>query len=528
MRRVFRIFSSKVTAASSAAVILSAGTLVSQLLGLFRDRLLATTLGAGPTLDTYYAAFRLPDMVSAAVGSLASLSVLMPVLSHALESGNQTEARRKIGRIISGLGVLLVIVCGFLVILLPLLAPIIVPGFSAAQQAEYVRVARILFLSPVLLGISFALSAVTQYVGGFFASALGPILYNLGIIIGIVSLYPRWGIVGLAAGVVLGAVLHGLVQVPVIVRSRIMPIPATRGAFGALRGIAKTSIARTAALAAGSVTTVVATSVLSLVGAGAISLLQFGLTIQAVPVALAGMSISVASFPILVRAVSQGRMDDLRNHVSRAGTQMAIWSAFLCVMVFLLRHEAASLLVGVRGNITAFAGLPTVVSMLGWAIVPLGLVHLSTRVWYALGETRRPLFINGAMELVKVAIIVIALVVTPVSARWVLVFVIALSLTAGSWINVFMHQRKLHKKHQVSLVPGNVVAPIIASVIGMGIVTLIVKSIFFSPVLPAPFLMLCVRGGVLTLIGFASYLGFLSAFPKTRFIVLGLKSRLKI
>lgn len=523
MPKALRILSSKVTAASSAALILSAGTLVSQILGLFRDRLLATTLGAGPTLDTYYAAFRLPDMVSAAVGSLASLSVLMPVLSAALESGDQTEARKKIGRIISGLGMVLIIICAALVILLPVLAPIIVPGFSQVQQAEYIRVARLLFLSPVLLGISFALSAVTQYVGGFFASALGPVLYNLGIIIGIVSFYPQWGIMGLAMGVVLGAILHGLVQLPVIIKSRVMPIPALRGALGALRSIAKTSIGRTAALAAGSVTILVATSVLSLVGAGAISLLQFGLTIQAVPVALAGMSISVASFPMLVRAVSQGRIDDLRAYVSRAGTQMVIWSAFLCVLIFLLRYETAALLVGVRGNTSAFAGLPMIVSLLGWAIVPLGLVHLSTRVWYALGETRRPLFINGVVELLKIATILIALVVTPVSMRWILLFVIALCLTIDAWINVFLHQRRLRKEHQVTLVPKRVMLPIILSVIGMGVVVFITRALFFSPAIPTSFLELCVRGAVLSAIGLVSYIGFLSLFSLTKGMITNLR-----
>jgi peptidoglycan biosynthesis protein MviN/MurJ (putative lipid II flippase) len=343
-----------------------------------------------------------------------------------------------------------------------------------------------------------------------------------------VFLLPHFGLVGLAAGVIIGALLHGLIQIPVIWRSGLLPIPAIRGSLGSLVSIARTSIARTLALSASSATILVSTAVLSLVGAGAISLLQFGLTLQAVPVALAGMSISIAAFPLLVKAAAQENLDDLRRHVSRAGSQMLVWSLFLAVIMFVLRHEAAAVLVGVRGGASAFADLPHLVAILTWSVIPMGLVHLATRVWYALGHTRQPLSINGVIEGLKIIIILAAALLVPESMRWALLFVIAWCMPISSWVNVWIHQRRLVRKYQITLISRSIILPAALSGIGMGIVLWFLRATLFSPVIPSGLLPLFLRGGILFILAFVIYLAFLYLFPATRSTGKGILVRLKL
>ena len=111
--------------------------------------------------------------------------------------------------------VLLILICGLLAIFTPWLIKFVTPGFSAEQKALAVSLTRIMFLSPIFLGLSSLFSGVLHYFNRFFAYSIAPIIYNLSIILGILVFVPIFGLYGLAYGVILGAVLHWLVQVPV-------------------------------------------------------------------------------------------------------------------------------------------------------------------------------------------------------------------------------------------------------------------------------------------------------------------------
>ena len=215
MIKPFRFLSRETRGMHQAAYLLAAFALASQLLGLFRDRILAFAFGAGHTLDLYYAAFRMPDLLFATIASLFSLYALLPILSR-LEAEQEglmiPFLRNTLWVFFIGMSFISLI----LYALAPVLAPLIAPGLTAtaSSSADLVMLMRILLLQPILLGASNTIASLTQLRHRFILYSVSPLLYNLGIIFGAIVLYPIFGIAGLGWGVVFGALMHVMVQLP--------------------------------------------------------------------------------------------------------------------------------------------------------------------------------------------------------------------------------------------------------------------------------------------------------------------------
>jgi len=207
---------------NTAAVILAVSSLVSGLLGLLRDRLLAGSFGAGNELDIYYSAFRIPDFISTIliIGSISA--AIIPIFSQYLNR-SKDEAWNFFGNLLNCFLVLLIVVSALMIVFVPQILHLIVPGFSGDKFAKTVELTRIMFLSPIILGISNIISGVLRIFGRFAVTSLSPILYNFGIILGIVFLVPVFKLNGLAWGVVLGASLHLIIQIPILLKVGFKP-----------------------------------------------------------------------------------------------------------------------------------------------------------------------------------------------------------------------------------------------------------------------------------------------------------------
>src|SRR3989344_2125573 len=283
-----------------AAYILAAFALGSQLLALVRDRLLASSFGATETLDLYYAAFRLPDLLFVGVASLLSIYALLPILSK-IEAENPGFAisflRRLLLLFFVGMGAASLVAFFFVPELIRLIAP------GLAHNPALVMLTKILLFQPVLLGASNLLANLTQLKHRFVLYSISPLLYNLGIIGGIVFLYPQFGLTGLAWGVIAGAALHLFVQVPFFTLERTGGELPWRKVVVYARETLALSVPRTAALAAGQISLLVAVALASLFPEGSIAIFTFAWNLQAVPLTIIGVSYSVAAFPTLARFV---------------------------------------------------------------------------------------------------------------------------------------------------------------------------------------------------------------------------------
>ena len=389
------MFNREISGLHEAAYLLGGCALASQLLALFRDRIFALTFGASRSLDIYYASFRIPDLIFVSIASLVSISVLIPFFIEKFKEGD-ANGKRFVDASFSIFFVAIVAVSAVAFVAIPYLIPYIFPGFvSELVKENLITLTRIMLLSPIFLGISNFLASITQMYNRFLIYALSPLLYNIGIIIGVIFFYPSFGLVGLAWGVVLGAFLHFLIQVPFIIEKRLFPILRFPLDFKSVRNLSLLSLPRTLALSANQIATFFLVGYASLMSAGSIAVFSFAWNLQSVPLSIVGASYASAAFPALSRFISQGSKDKFLDQMITSARHILFWSIPMMALFVVLRAQIVRTILG-AGN---FSWADTRLTAACLAIfimsaVPQSLLLLFIRGYYALGKTWKPLIIN--------------------------------------------------------------------------------------------------------------------------------------
>ena len=247
MRKIFGFLYKETNTLNRAALLLGLFAFSSQILAFLRDRLLAHIFGASTELDIYYAAFRIPDFLFVTVASVVSLSVLIPFIIEK-EAKSFSALRDFVDNIFSFFSLLIIFVSGLAFLLIPTLSGLLFKGFSGPALAEVIFISRILLLSPIILGFSNLFGSLTQAYNRFTIYALAPLLYNAGIIVGIIFLTARFGVLGVAIGVVVGASLHALVQVPFVLKAGLFPRFSPKFNLALIVGVMRISLPRTLTL----------------------------------------------------------------------------------------------------------------------------------------------------------------------------------------------------------------------------------------------------------------------------------------
>ena len=395
VKRFIKFFNSKQGPIGEAALVLGIFSLLSQILGLIRDRMLVNSIGSGPILDVYYAAFRIPDFLYISVASLASVTVLLPFLVDRIDDKNNDKARIFLNSIFTVYMVFMLIASIVIAILMPYIAPLVAPGFNNEQLVLLIKISRIMLLSPIFIGLSNMLGTVTQLFRNFFVFSLSPVFYNLGILFGVVYLYPKLGVTGLAFGVVIGALLHLSIQIPVIISHGFFPLFTSKISWTEIYKVVRTSFPRTVALSCTSLVFIVLISLASLLVPGSISLFTFSYNLQSVPVGIIGISYSVAAFPVLVKSFSNKDMDAFVKQIVSTARSIIFWSLPIIALLAVLRAQIVRVVLGSQRfswsdtRLTAAAVALFIVSL-----VTQSLVLLLVRSYYASGNTKKPLLIS--------------------------------------------------------------------------------------------------------------------------------------
>lgn len=402
VKRVFNLLNREFHNINQAAIILGFFTLLSQILGLVRDRMFAHILGPSASLDVYYAAFRVPDFIFVSVASLASVTVLLPFLVEKLGvkedgelNGNSEKAKKFLNDTFTVFLLAMIFVSVLAFIFMPYLVKMVAPGFTELEFKELISLSRVMVLSPIFLGLSNLFGSVTQMFKKFFVFALSPIFYNIGIILGIVLFYPIMGVLGLAVGVVLGAFMHMVIQFPVLIRHGFFPKISKSINWQDLKEMIMTSLPRTIGLSLSTISLIAIVAIASLIGEGSISIFQFSLNLQNVPLGIIGISYSVAAFPTLARYFSLNNLKDFVGHIAVAARQIIFWSLPVMFLFIVLRAQIVRVILG-TGNFTWDDTRLTAASLALFAvsISAQSLILLFTRGYYAAGNTKRPLYIN--------------------------------------------------------------------------------------------------------------------------------------
>lgn len=395
MRETLRFLASPVRGLQAAVYVLAASALLSSLLALVRDRLFAHTFGAGTELDVYYAAFRIPDFLFVMTGSLVSVYILIPELLRR----SADKQKDYIDTVVLGFSVLAIVLSSIAAFLAPSLLKTLFPQFVALGHLPTLTVlTRIMLLQPILLGLSNILASITQTRGRYALYAASPLLYNLGIIFGLLAFYPYFGIVGLALGVVLGASLHLGIQLPFIIVGEgfFRSLPRFREGFALLQTVA-ISIPRALTLSMNQVTFTGLTSLASGLSAGSIAVYIFGFNLMSVPLSVIGASYSVAAFPTLASALAEGRTREFIEYVSTAARYILFWSLPAIGLIVVLRAHIVRVVLGSGSFDWADTRLTAAVfALLSVSLAAQALMLLLARAYYAAGRTFVPFFIAVA------------------------------------------------------------------------------------------------------------------------------------
>ncbi len=385
-----------------AAIILSGSTLISALLGIFRDRLLNSYyLDTYPTgIDAYTAAFTIPDFMFFILTSGALAVSFIPVFNQRLTTGNKKSAWELSSSILN-LMALITLVASVLIMIFahPLVRYIVGPGLDESGTILAINMMRVIAINPFLFSISTILSSIQQALGRFVFYALAPALYNVGILVGIVwftggiNLF-GWqifegGIMGVALGVVFGAILQVLVSLI--------------GLFGlgfdyefkiswrnqGFRSVLNLLPARSLDQGIDYVNTIVSTNLSSRMGAGALRCYQQASSLSQMPVNLVGVAISTAFFPQLTEELGAGNEEKYRQ-TFRTALSTIIWISLpVTIIAFFARGYVVSFIKNGGDPLIA-----SILATLAISIFARSVFHIISRGFYAHQDTKTPFIIS--------------------------------------------------------------------------------------------------------------------------------------
>jgi len=385
-----------------AAALLAGSSLIASLLGIFRDRLFNsayyTTYPTGA--DAYTVAFSVPDFMFIILVSGALSVSFIPVFNQRLGTGNKKSAWELSTSIINLMAIVTLIASVLIIIFAdPLVRYVVGPGLDESSRSLAVSMMRVIAVSPFLFAVATVITSMQQAVGRFAFFALAPALYNVGIIIGLlfftngINIF-GWqifdgGIMGVALGVVLGAMLQLIVS--------------TFGLFGmgfdyrfqifwknkGFRQVLRLLPPRSLDQGIDYVNSIVEVNLASRMVAGSVRAYQQVNSLTYVPINLIGVAISTAAFPKMTERLAQGRPDLFKSELQTV-LRVIIWLALPVTVIAIFAR-------GYLVNFIVNGGDPymaSIFAILAISILFRSVYFISARSFYAHQDTKTPLYIS--------------------------------------------------------------------------------------------------------------------------------------
>ena len=420
-------------ALARAGVIVSGAFLASRALGWLRVSISTAIFGASPDLDSFYAAFRIPDLVFQLVAAGALGSALVPIMASLLAHDDRARAWRVASTVADLMLVALLVLSLAFAVAAPWLVPLITPGFDVVQTELTIRLTRIMLLGPIFLALGAVASSVLNASGRFAAAALAPVAYNIAIIASAVLLGPVIGVGALAIGVVVGSLVYLVVQLPGI-RERTgflfdprpdVGDPMARKVFGLMWP-------RAIGLGAAQITFIVNTTLASLLGAGAITAYTVGFTVLQLPLGLIAVPLGVVLLPSMSRAVAVGEKASFAAMVDRSLRLLAYVMLFLTALMIVARDQIVRLLFeyGRFGTEASNVAADTLM-VFSIGLAAHAMIAVLARAFYATHDTRTPVL--AAFVSVGVNVTVSVLTVGTLGLAG-----LALGIALGAWVEVLI------------------------------------------------------------------------------------------
>ncbi len=389
---------------TSSAILIGAASLISRMVGLVRDKTFAHLFGNSAVTDAYYAAFKVPDLIYNLLIVGALTAGFIPIFTKLFyEGADKNKAWKLASNVINIIGVTLATAAALGIIFMPYLAPLIAPGFPPESHSLLILYTRIMFLSPLILGISMVLGGILQSLRQFFLYSLAPIFYNLGIIFGATVLTRCIGLSGLAWGVVLGALLHGSVQFYGAYKNGYRWHWHLDWKDVETRTIGKLMIPRTIGLAVSQINALIVTILASYLTTGSVTAYNYANNLQGLPVGIIGVSFALAVFPTLSEMVAKGDGQGFIKAISATIRQILFLIIPASIILLLLRAQIVRVIYGSgKFDWTATIMVADTLAFFALGLFAQSLVHVLVRGFYALSNTKTPFVVGVIAELASI------------------------------------------------------------------------------------------------------------------------------
>lgn len=412
VKNLFSLLYSRQTSILSAASIIMATLMLSKVLGLVRDRLLAHVFSPDK-IDIFWAAFRLPDSIFQII-ILGALSVaFIPVFTEHLENKGKEDAfemARAVLNVFSAIFILIMIL--IYVFAQPLITTFIAPGFTPDRQLQVVALTRVILFGQVILVLGSFFIGISQSFQRFIIPSLSPVFYNLGIILGIVFLSKHFGITGAAYGVVIGAFLHAAVQLPLVWSLGFRFKLSLKFFNQGVREIMQLVSVRTIGLAAEQINETVGLALATLASIGSVTYLTFAQHLQVVPIGLFGATLAQAALPVLSSERARGKIEEFKITILTTLHQILFLTLPAAAILIIIRIPVVRLVFGARQfnwEATVLTGATLAFLAIGLSAQAISL--LLVRGFYALKDTRTPVIVSLIVVVLNIVLSVYAIVV---------------------------------------------------------------------------------------------------------------------
>ena len=364
-----------------------------KLISLVQTLIIAQVFGVGSDLDAYVAANRIPELIVILISGGALTHAFIPVFSGFLAKGDLDEAWRLSSNLISSIFTLALVVSAVVFLLAPwLVSNAVAPGFDAATAQSTVEMMRILLLSTIIFAVSGIFSGILNSHQHFLLPALAPIMFDIGILAGVVFLLPRFGVHGIAFGAVIGAALHFSIQLPGLVRYR-MPWRFELGLGNPqLWLVIRLMLPRIGGLGVFSLNFLVMNNIASRLGVGSVSALDWGWRLMQIPQTLLGTAMGIVIFPTLATLSEMNDLDGKRDAMSGALRFILISSIPSAIGLIVLGMPLISLLERGAFDASASALVYSTLSMFTLGLIAHSALEVVARSFYADKDTLTPLF----------------------------------------------------------------------------------------------------------------------------------------
>ena len=327
------------------SMLLAFFSILSVLLAIVRDRLLAVYIGVGPALDVYNASFRIPDFLYGIFLSFITAATIVPFLTKENKNGDIIESEKRFSSIFFFFSLSISFLIIIAIITIPYFARFIVPGFDDEQIKLFISMSRLVMIQPLLLGVSSLISCFAQLKNEFVFYGLAPLGYSLGIIVGIVFFYKEFGAYGLAIGVVFGAALSLAIQA-FSLRNHEFSIKKNHFHLNHIKELFHLVMPRSATNIISQLRVLFLTAFATTLGPGVLSAFLFAQRITDAISQVTAQSVGTASLPTLSREYEENRISEHERLVYKYSKLLFFTAVVISVTVFFLRDFVVALLYG--------------------------------------------------------------------------------------------------------------------------------------------------------------------------------------